>query len=587
MNDTAGNFAAYTLDAIFMQGADGIMYRAHRTATGEAVLLKLPAMPEEWEEAARFRDRFVARAKSAQGLHHPGILDIREIGYDEASGMPFIAYEAVEGKDLRELTARGRRIPDTDIALVGAAVADALDHAHAAGFVHGSITPSSIIVGPDGAAWLAGFGVEPQPGSPTDMRGHAVGSGSYAAPEQIIGGLVDGRSDLFALGLVLFEVVTGQHPFLATPPRDVRDRIVTDEAPLPNKIRPETPGGFNTILFKLLHKDPSKRPARGAEVAQALRALHERLIHPPVPVASAPAAAGTAAPVVAPRGSAARPKGSPLALAAAAAIVVIAAGAGILLLRRPAAPPAPVVPATPAVTAAAIEQVTGDVEAALGADDFRRAERLLTDLRRDAPLDPRVLDLGQRVRDLRTAKVERLFNDGVALARQSKWRDAASRFNAVLEVDPGYVDAQDKLDELADHLGPAPGGAAPRQAAGPAPVLQRPTPSPAPKRLLQVVFRSPLARGEVRVALDHRPLPPVPFEFAAAAGATGPLGTVQRTFDMPHGTHHVLVTVHNERGNTIGEQAFVLKFEPGREHRVTIEMPTARSLPRFTASELR
>jgi hypothetical protein len=586
MSDTAGNFAAYTLDSIFLQSPDGLTYRAHRNDTGEAVLLTVPAMPEEWEEAARFRDRYMARANGVRALHHPGILDIREIGHDEASGMPFIAYEAAEGKDLRELTARGRRISDADIARIGASVAEALDHAHAAGFVHGSLTPSCVIVGPDGTTKLAGFGIEPAPGSPTDMRGHAVGSGSYAAPEQIIGGLVDGKADLFALGLVLFEAVTGQHPFLATPPRDVRDRIVADEAPLPNKIRPETPGGFNAILFKLLQKDPTKRPARGAEVAQSLLALHERLLHPPTPVAPPPAAAaGALAPAPTARGRAARPAVSPVAIAAVAAAVILAAVAGLLLLRKPVPhAPAPIADATPTVPAAAIEKTTVEVEAALRAEDFRRAERLLSDLRRDAPLDPAVLDLGQRIGDLRDAKVDRLFNEGVALARQSRWREAERRFNAALEIDPSFVDARDKLDEIADRLAPAAIVGPTARAAEPTAVLQRPMPTAAPGRLLHVLFRSSLPRGEVVVAVDHRPLPPIAFEFSPGAGV---LGTVQKSFEMPQGPHHILVSVHNERGNTIGEQAFVLKFEPGKAHRVAIEMATAKSMPRFTASELR
>ena len=584
MSDTAGHFAAYTLDAIFAQGSDGLLYRAHRTVTGEAVLLRVPTMPEEWEEAARFRARFVARARGVSTLHHPGILDILDIGFDEASGMPFVAYEAFAGQDLRELTGHGRRLPDTEIALAFAAAAEALDHAHRAGFVHGSLTPASIVVGAGAATKLLGFGIEPPVGSPTDMRGHAVGSGSYASPEQIIGGVVDGRSDLFSLGLVLFETVTGQHPFPAVPPRDARDRIVADEAPLPSKIRPETPGGFNSILHRLLQKDPTKRPS-GAEVAQSLRALHERLLHPPAPVAPPPVAGAHAVPTGA-RAAGAPPKVPPLALAAAGAgVLVIAAAVALVLLRRPAPPPAAAVPATPAVSAAAVEQAAAEVDEALRSDDFRRAEQALAALRRAAPLDARVLDLGQRVRDRKVARIERLFDEGVGLARQAKWREAQQRFVAVLELDPGNVDARDKLDELAEHLGAASarGGGGHGDAA--TAVLQRPVATPVPKRLLHVVFRSPLARGEVRVAVDHRALPPIQFAFAAAA--TAPLGTVEHTFDMPHGSRHVLVAVVNERGNTLGEQAFVLKFEPGTEHRVTIEMATARSLPRFTASLVR
>ena len=463
-------------------------------------------MPEEWEEAARFRDRFMARARGVGGLHHPGILDVSEIGHDEPSGMPYIAYEPVEGKDLRELTARGRRVADADIALIGAAVAEALDHAHAAGFVHGSITPASIIVGPDGAAWLIGFGIEPPPGSPTDMRGHAVGSGSYAAPEQIIGGVVDGRADLFALGLVLFEAVTGQHPFLATPPRDVRDRIVADEAPLPNKIRPETPGGFNAILFKLLQKDPSKRPARGAEVAQSLRALHERLMHPPsgrpdgarVPAPTVPAAARPPS-----SRSDSRRLGSPPWRRRSSSIAAVA---GLPPPRRDHRHRRRCPRRPPRSPAEASERVAADIEAALRVEDFRRAERLLTELRRDAPLDERGLELGQRVRDLKTAKVERLLRARAWwLARQARWREAAGRFGTVLEVDPSYVDAQDKLDELAEHLRPA-AITGPVAAGPPEPVAARCRDRRLRRRRSGFLHGrlppSPLERGEARVALS-------------------------------------------------------------------------------------
>jgi hypothetical protein len=379
--------------------------------------------------------------------------------------------------------------------------------------------------------------------------------------------------------------VTGQHPFLAAPPRDVRDRIVQDKAPLPNKIRPETPGGYNTVLFKLLQKDPAKRPARGAEVAQSLRALHERLLHPPTPVA-APAPAGVPAHAPTARAGAARRGVPPVALAAAAALVLVAAAAAFLVLRQPSAPPAPVAAAAPTASPAEIERLAGEVDAALRAEDFQRAERLLAELRQLDALDARVLDLGQRTRDLRAAKAERLYDEGVALARRQRVPEARQRFLAVLEVDPGHVDARDRLDELSDRrTAPAGGGTAAVGATEPA-MRQRVPPTAEAKRLLHVVFRSPLAKGEVRVSVDHRPLPAIVIDLPPAEGG-GLLGTVQRTYEVPHGTHQVLVTLVNERGNILGDHTFVLKFEAGREHRVAVEMASARAMPRFTATALR
>jgi tRNA A-37 threonylcarbamoyl transferase component Bud32 len=574
MDDTTRGFGAYTLESILMQGADGITYRAHHTATGVKVLVSIPSMPEEWDETAAFRDRFVASARAAQPLHHPGILDIREIGVDESSGMPFIAYEAVEGKNLRELTTHGRRLPDPDIALVGAAVADALDYAHAAGFVHGAVGPERIIVADEGVVKLTGFGVVNAQQSPTEMRGHAPGTGSYSSPEQIIGGVVDGRSDLFALGIVLFELVTGQHPFLASPPRDARDRIVADEAPLAGKIRPDAPGGFNSLIFKLLQKDPAKRPARGAEVAQSLRALHTRLLQPP----PAPVAAPAPLPAAGPAGL------SPVHLAVGAGLLVLAGAIAAVVLLRPAPAPTAAVPAAmPTVTSQQeLSKALNDAEAALDAGDFARAERLLVEARRLDPLNARGLAFSQQARSMRDEKVKKLYNEGVAFGRAQRWQDAERRFQDVIAMDPDNVDAKDQLDELHE-LSKAGRHAATAPDASHAAVLAKPTATPPPPRHLRVYFESPLASGELAITLDRAPFATLPFDFSGAGGS----GVIDKTFEMPHGRHQVLVTLHSQQGLTLGEQMFVLDFEPGHTAQLTIAMSGPRAVPRFSAAEVR
>ncbi len=575
MDDTTRGFGAYTLESILMQGADGITYRAQHTATGVKVLVMAPRMPEEWEETATFRDRFLASARGAQPLHHPGILDMREVGVDAASGIPFIAYEAVEGKNLRELTSHGRRLPDPDIALVGAAAADALDYAHAAGFVHGAIGPESIIVGEGTAVKLTGFGVVNAQQSPTEMRGHAPGTGSYSSPEQIIGGAVDGRSDLFSLGIVLFELVTGQHPFLATPPRDARDRIVADEAPLPGKIRSDAPGGFNSIIFKLLQKDPSKRPVRGAEVAQALRALHTRLLQPPPAPAAAPPL-----PL-----SSNRRRPSPMQLALGGGVLVLAAVIAAVVVSRPA--PAPTAPAATAATAPAASQhelttLLADAEAALAGGEFARAERLLVEARRLDPLDARGLELSQRARAARDERIRKLFDEGVAFGRAQRWADAERRFTDVITLDPNNVDAKDQLDELHElaKAGRRPEPAPPSSHAS---VPAKPIATPQPPRLLRVYFESPLTVGELVITCDRAPFAGLPFDFTAGGGT----GVVDKTFEMPLGRHQVLATLRNQQGLTLGDQTFVLDFEPGHTFQLSVAMGGPRAVPRFTVVEVR
>lgn len=575
MSDTTRGFGSYTLESIFMQGAEGLTYRAFHTATGVKVLITVPHMPEEWEETGKFRDHFLASAQRVHPLHHPGILDIREIGVDEANAMPFIAYEAVDGKSLRELSAHGRRLADVDIALAGAAVAEALAYAHDAGFVHGAVAPENVIFGEGGVVKLAGFGVESAAGSPTEMRGHAPGSGSYSSPEQIIGGTVDGRSDLFSLGIVLFELVTGQHPFLATPPRDARDRIVSDEAPLPGKIRSDAPGAFNSVIFKLLQKDPAKRPARGTEVAQALRALHARLQQPP-PAPVAPAAAPR------PQPTALRSGLSPVLIAGAVGLLVLAAVIAGVVLLRPGPPPVATAKAPAAAELRELTKALDDAEAALDSGDFARAERLLVEIRRADPLNARALGIAQRARAMREEKVKKLFVEGIAFGHAEQWQDAERRFSDVLAIDPDNVDAKDQLEELHEvakagrRIDAEP---APARAALPAKAI----PTPVPPRRLRVYFASPLAVGDLSVTLDRSAFASLPFDFAASGGT----GVVDKAFDMPHGRHQVLITLHNRQGLTLGDQTFVLDFEPGHTVQLTVEMSGPRSVPRFKASEVR
>jgi tRNA A-37 threonylcarbamoyl transferase component Bud32 len=574
MGETMQGFGAYTLESIFQQGADVIVYRARHTATGARALVAVPHMPEEWEEIAPFRDRFIASARQVESLHHPGILDIREIGVDESSGMPFIAYEAVEGTDLRELTVHGRRLPNGDIALLGAAVAEALEHAHSAGFVHGGISPANIIVGEGQTVKLAGFGLVGAAQSPTEMRGCAPGTGAYSSPEQIRGAYVDSRSDLFSLGIVLFELVTGQHPFLAIPPRDVRDRIVADEAPLAGKLRPDLAGGFNSILFKLLQKEPGKRPARASEVALTLRALYARLLQPVAPAPAAPLA--TQHPP-APR----RTRVSILHLAVGGGLLVLAAVIAGVVLLRPVPPAAVKAEAPAAVTSPAQRELTkilDDAEAALAAGDFARAERLLVEARRLDPLNARGLDVAQRARSARDEKVKRLFEQGIAFGKAQRWQDAERSFLDVLAVDPDNVDAKDQLEELHEltktgRLQPL---ATPPSSAQPA----RPAPTPEPPRRLRVYFASPLPAGELALSLERRPFARLPFDAASGGGV------IDTTLDMPHGRHQVLIALHNQQGLTLGDQMFVLDFEAGRTFQITVEMSGPRVAPRFSAAEL-
>jgi serine/threonine protein kinase len=252
----------------------GAVYRALDPLIDREVAIKtlLPNLPEDI--MAEVRERFIREARSAGRLNHPNIVTIFDVG--EHEGMAYIAMELLEGHSLQQVLKHPQRLSFNTTANLIAQVADALDLAQRFKIVHRDVKPANIMVDSSGRAKLTDFGVAYIPSSTMTQAGTALGSPRYMAPEQVLGEPVDARADIFALGVVLYEMLTKRTPF--EHPEDttvfaLMNRIAgTRHAPL-RKVDPSIPEAFEHIVDRALAKKPEERYQRAGEMAQDLRAF--------------------------------------------------------------------------------------------------------------------------------------------------------------------------------------------------------------------------------------------------------------------------------------------------------------------------
>jgi predicted Ser/Thr protein kinase len=259
------------------KGAMGIVYLAKDPLIGRLVALKTirPAAHVEDDETKEFQQRFIREAQAAGILNHPAIVTVFDIGQDEASGVNFIAMEYVEGQNLKEVLAQGRALTWEQIGELIAQIAEALDFAHSKGIVHRDVKPANIILLDGNRAKIMDFGIAKIASGAGNLTstGQFLGTPNYMAPEQIKGAPVDGRTDLFALGICLYESLTRRKPFGGDSLTSISYKIVHEPFPPLHEINPQIPEGFEEVVANCLAKEPGRRYQRGRELALALRAV--------------------------------------------------------------------------------------------------------------------------------------------------------------------------------------------------------------------------------------------------------------------------------------------------------------------------
>lgn len=271
------NLGRYEVVRELGKGAMGIVYLARDPVIGRLVALKTIRLAEggDEDEVREFQQRFVREAQAAGILSHPSIVTVHDIGQEETKGVSFIAMEYVEGPTLKEIIQQGKPLPYSDLALILSHVADALDYAHTKGIVHRDVKPANIILCGQHKVKITDFGIAKIASEAANLTttGQFLGTPNYMAPEQVKGTKVDGRTDIFSLGIVLYECLTRRKPFGGDSLTTISYRIVHEPFESPHEVDASIPIVFDEVVNRCLAKDPKDRYSRARDVAGALRAI--------------------------------------------------------------------------------------------------------------------------------------------------------------------------------------------------------------------------------------------------------------------------------------------------------------------------
>ncbi len=259
----------YELLEVIGRGGMGVVYRAHDAVLDRVVGVKV--LPAELASDVTLVERFTREARAAARLANPNIVAVFDTGIDRE--VRYIVMELVPGVSLAQLLRERGALAVREAVEIAAQVAAALAAAHAAGIVHRDIKPANIMVQPSGEVKVLDFGIAHARTDEALTRTTAVlGSAPYMAPEMAAGQPADERSDIYSLGGVLYEMLTGRPPFVAEVPAAVMHQHIS-AAPQPaHALQPRVPGGLDVLLMRMLAKRPADRPQQAAQLAGALRA---------------------------------------------------------------------------------------------------------------------------------------------------------------------------------------------------------------------------------------------------------------------------------------------------------------------------
>jgi serine/threonine-protein kinase len=276
----ASKLGRYAIQSELGRGAMGVVYKATDTALERPVAVKTVNITLEREHADKYEKRFYQEARAAGSLNHPNIVTVYDVGKE--GNVVYMAMEFIEGQELRSLLAEGRALPVSQAVSIAAQVAEGLAYAHQHGVVHRDVKPANIMVLADGPVKITDFGIARMRASNDELTqsGMMLGSPKYMSPEQVIGKRADHRSDIFSLGVIVYETLTGSVPFSGENVTALMYQIVNFAPPAPSAVNPAVPELLNFIVAKMLAKPLEERYQSAQELANDLRNCERQIASP-------------------------------------------------------------------------------------------------------------------------------------------------------------------------------------------------------------------------------------------------------------------------------------------------------------------
>ncbi|MBZ5686052.1 MAG: serine/threonine protein kinase [Acidobacteriia bacterium] len=269
-------FGRYEVLSELGRGAMGVVFKARDPQIDRLVALKTVSLwGQEPDEEKEFRLRFMNEAQAAGRLHHSGIVSVFDVGENPENHDPFIVLEYVQGESLNRILSREKKLSLERSLKLAEEIADALDYAHAQGVIHRDIKPANILITQDGHAKIADFGIAKLNLAHFTIPGRVLGTPAYMAPEQLSGEAVDGRSDLFSLGVILYAMVTGHSPFQGTSATTVCFKVANREPIAASALDMTLPPQLDAVIARAMAKDLNERYQRGSDFADDLRILQQ------------------------------------------------------------------------------------------------------------------------------------------------------------------------------------------------------------------------------------------------------------------------------------------------------------------------
>src|SRR5512135_3367394 len=260
----------YEIESLAGEGATAMVYRARDPEIGRTVAIKV--LKKEAAVDQDYLNRFQREAQSAGTISHPHIVTIYDVG--KVDDAPYITMEYLDERSLKELLASGAKLSLRDVLRIGIQLAGALDYAHQRGVIHRDVKPANILLLKNGeTVKLTDFGIARVQGGEALQQtevGMVMGTPQYMSPEQVAGNVVDGRSDMFSLGAILYELLTGTKAFDSDNVARLMMQIMEANPTPISELAPEIPVGMQRIVRKLLNKRPEQRYAKGAQLVEAL-----------------------------------------------------------------------------------------------------------------------------------------------------------------------------------------------------------------------------------------------------------------------------------------------------------------------------